>query len=121
MSGGKGPSNPILRGLIRKLRRKGREFDANIWLDLADRLARSNRKRTEVNLSQLDRYTEKGETAIVPGKVLGSGKLTHPLSVAAFNFSSRARRRIQKADGETLTITELLDKNPDGSNITIIE
>ncbi|KXA97490.1 50S ribosomal protein L18e [candidate division MSBL1 archaeon SCGC-AAA259I09] len=121
MSGGKGPSNPILRGLIRKLRRKGREFDANIWLDLADRLARSNRKRSEVNLSQLDRYTEKGETAIVPGKVLGSGKLTHPLSVAAFSFSSRARRRIQKADGETLTITELLDKNPDGSNMTIIE
>lgn len=121
MSGGKNPENPILRRLIRKLRKKGRELKADIWIDLADRLARSNRSRSEVNLSQLDRHSEENDMVVVPGKVLGSGKLSHPLSVAALNFSNRARNRIQNAGGEILSVEELLDRNPNGSNVTIME
>lgn len=121
MSKGNNPTNPILRGLIRKLRKKSKELEVSIWEDLAERLSRSNRARAEVNISQLNRDTEEGETIVVPGKVLGSGKLDHSISVAAFNFSNRAQKRIQTADGEVLSIEELLDKNPEGNNITIME
>ncbi len=96
-------------------------MDADIWMDLADRLARSNRSRAEVNLSRLDRYSEKNDTVLVPGKVLGSGNLSHSLSVAAFSFSDRARSRIQSAGGEILSVEELLERNPSGSNVSIME
>ncbi len=121
MSKGNRPTNPILRGLIRKLRKKSKELEVDIWDDLAERLNSSNRARAEVNISQLNRNTEEGETVVVPGKVLGSGKLDHSISVAAFNFSNRAQRRIQDAGGELLSIEQLLDKNPEGSNISIME
>lgn len=115
------PSNPILRRLIRRLRAVGRREEAEVWADLADRLSRSNRSRAEVNVSQLNRYSDKGETVVVPGKVLGSGRLDFPVTVAAFDFSSRARSRIEEAGGEVLSIEGLLDRNPDGKEVRIME
>lgn len=121
MSKREGPTNPILRGLIRKLRRRGKERDADIWLDLAEELSRSNRARSEVNISQLNRHTDSEDMVMVPGKVLGSGKLDHSILVAAFNFSSRALERIRSAGGETLSVEELLERNPDGENVSIMK
>ncbi|KXA91469.1 50S ribosomal protein L18e [candidate division MSBL1 archaeon SCGC-AAA259A05] len=117
----KGPSNPALRRLIRRLRKKNKESEGDIWGELADRLNRSNRSRAEVNIGQLNRYTGKGDSVVVPGKVLGSGRLDHPLSVTAFNFSNQAKKRIEVAEGETLSIEGLLDRNPEGENILLME
>lgn len=110
-----------MRGLIRRLRKRSKESGAGIWTDLADKLSRSNRARAEVNVSHLNRNTREDDTVVVPGKVLGSGKLDHPVTVASFSFSSRARERIQAAGGEVISIDELLDKNPDGKNVILME
>ncbi len=121
MSGKETPTNPILRDLIRRLRKEGKELDVQIWKDLAERLDSSNRSRAELNISQLNRNTDEGSTVVVPGKVLGSGRLDHPITVAAFDFSTRARRRIESVGGKTLSIHELLDESPDGENVQIME
>ncbi len=113
--------NPELLNLIRSLRKKARENDAAIWRDVADRLSASRRRRVAVNLSRLNRYTRERETVIVPGKVLGAGKLEHPITVAGFAFSKQARLKISKVKGRSLTILELLKANPKGNNIRIME
>lgn len=115
------PENPVLRRLIKKLRKVDKSSESKIWGDLAERLSRSNRKRTEVNISQINRHTNEGDVVVVPGKVLGSGRLNHSLSIAAFEFSSRARKVVLDERGEVLTIDELLEKNPKGEGIIIIE
>ena len=56
----------------------------------------------------------------VPGKVLGSGALTHPTTIAAFAFSATATRKIKKARGKCLTFPELVKKNPKGANVKIV-
>jgi len=114
-------TNPELIKLIRTLRKKSRENKARIWRDIADRLSRSRQRRTTVNVSRLNRHTEDGETIAVPGKVLGSGKIDHPIMVAAFNFSKLAESKILAAKGKCLTIQELVEKNPKGINLRIIE
>jgi len=111
----------MLRKLIRKLREQSKGNEAQIWADLADRLNKSNRSRAEVNLSQINRESDDGETIVVPGKILGSGIMDHSVTIAAFDFSSRAERRILKADGEILSIEDLLEKKPEGSNVRIME
>jgi large subunit ribosomal protein L18e len=73
-----------------------------------------------VNLSRLNRHTRARETVVVPGKVLGAGNLEHSVSVAAFSFSSQARLKISKARGKCLSISELLEAKPDGSNVRIM-
>lgn len=121
MKSKKGPDNPILRDLIKKLRKKGKELEVDLWSDLAERLNKSNRARSEVNISKINRHTEEGDTVVVPGKVLGSGRLDHSVSVAAFDFSDRARRRIESSQGKVINIEELLEKNPEGEGVMIME
>lgn len=121
MSKPTGPTNPVLRRLVRQLRKRGKEQKARIWLDLAERLEGPRRSRVEVNLSQLNRYTAEGNTIVVPGKVLAAGKLGHALAVAAFKFSGAARRKIIAAGGKPLTIQQLLEQNPSGKNVKLME
>ena len=116
-----GPTNPVLRALVRRLREEGRKRKAKIWLELADRLSRPRRGRAEVNVSQLERYAGEGETVVVPGKVLAAGRLTKALRVAAFRFSAPAKRKIVGAGGEALSLLQLLEENPEGKGLRIVE
>ena len=113
-------TNPELINLIRALRKKARESEAKIWRVVADYLSRSRRRRITVNLSKLNRHTQKSETVVVPGKVLGAGQINHPLNIAAFAFSEQARTKILKTKGKCMSIPELMDKNPKGSGVRII-
>jgi len=113
-------TNPQLIELIRFLKKQSREQKAPIWKAIAEKLAVSKRRRIAVNISRINRYTEKNETVVVPGKVLGVGELNHPVTVAAFAFSETAKQKIKKARGKCLTIPELVKKNPKGSNVKII-
>ena len=113
-------TNPELVGLIRLLKKKAKENSAAIWRDLAERLSKPKRRRIAVNLSRLNRYTKGDDTVVVPGKVLGAGSIDHPVKVAAFAFSEQARLKIIKAKGKCITIPELIEMNPKGTNVKII-
>ncbi|NPA48317.1 MAG: 50S ribosomal protein L18e [Thermococci archaeon] len=116
-----GPTDVNLRRLIRNLKKKSNEEDVKIWKDLAWRLERPRRQRAEVNVSRINRYTKEGEVVVVPGHVLGNGKLTHPVVVAAWRFTEAARRKIEEAGGEAITIEELMERYPKGGGIRIME
>lgn len=110
----------MLRKLIRELRAQAKKEGVRLWLDLADRLERPRRARAEVNLSQLNRYSDEGDLVVVPGKVLAAGKLDHPVTVAAFKFSGAARRKIITAGGQALTIQQLFEQNPKGKGVRLM-
>jgi large subunit ribosomal protein L18e len=116
-----GPTNPVLRKLIRQLREHGKKQKARVWLELAERLEGPRRARAEVNLSQLNRHTSEGNTIVVPGKVLAAGALNHSVSIAAFKFSGAARRKIVAAGGRALTIQQLVEQNPSGKGVKLME
>jgi large subunit ribosomal protein L18e len=73
-----------------------------------------------VNLSRLERYTEKSETVVVPGKVLASGQIKHPITVAAFAYSEKAAEKIGIARGKCVSFADLIKKNPTGANVKIL-
>jgi large subunit ribosomal protein L18e len=114
-------TNPLLQELVDSLLEKTREVGSPIWRDLAKRLSKSSKRRAEVNISRIARNTQKGDMVAVPGKVLGSGSIGHPVVVAAFGFSKQARQKILAAGGECLTFKDMMDKNPKGTNVKIIE
>ncbi len=116
-----GPTDINLRRLIRYLRKKSNEEGVKIWKDIAWRLERPRRQRAEVNLSRINRYTKEGDTVIVPGSVLGAGKIEHGVTVVAWKFSETAKRKIVEAGGEALTIEEFIERNPRGSGVIIME
>jgi len=115
-----GPTNPILRKLIEDIRDKGYKENIPFLIDIAKKLEKSRRKRPEVNLSKLNRVCKENETVIVPGKVLSAGILKKPLTVAAASFSMSAVEKIQKAGGKAVSIRELIETNPKGTNVRIV-
>jgi large subunit ribosomal protein L18e len=111
-----GPTNIHMRTLINKLRKT----KAPAWKDVAKRLGSVRRRKTEVNISSINKHAKKGETVVVPGIVLASGEIDKAVTVAAWRFSPAAAEKIKKAQGSTITIDELLEKNPKGSKIKIM-
>lgn len=114
-------TNPDLIALRIFLKKKSNETGSRIWAILAKKIEKSKHARVSVNLSRINRYTSENEKVIVPGKVLGTGALEHKIGIAAFSFSKEARRKIEEAGGECLTIPLLVEKSPKGSGIKIIE
>ncbi len=114
-------SNPVLIGLIRELNKKAHEEKSVLWRDLAGRLSRPSSRRAVVNIGGIARHTEKKDIVAVPGKVLSSGTLNHPVTVAAFEFSSQARKKILSAGGQCISLDELMDKKPGGTGVKIME
>lgn len=113
-------TNPYLMELIGLLRKQGREKQAPIWIDVADYLAKTRSQRVVVNLSSINRNTQKSDVVVIPGKILASGAIDHALTIAAFEASKQAIAKMKAAKANYLTINELLEKNPTGSNVKII-
>jgi large subunit ribosomal protein L18e len=112
-------TNPRLRSLVADLKSTARESDAGVWQDVADRLEKPRRTHAEVNLGRIERYARPDETVVVPGKVLGSGVLETEVTVAAVDFSSSARRKVERA-GEAVSLEQVLADNPEGSGVRVI-
>jgi len=111
-----GPTNVYLKELIENLNK----VDTPIWKEVARKLSNPSRSRVEVNLSHINRNTEKNDIVVVPGIVLASGELNKPINVAAWKFSSSAKEKIKKSKGKCLTIEELVEKNPKGAGVKIL-
>ncbi|MEF8800258.1 MAG: 50S ribosomal protein L18e [Halolamina sp.] len=112
-------TNPRLQSLIAELKSVSRENGAGVWTDVADRLEKPRRTHAEVNLGRIERYAQEDETVIVPGKVLGSGVLQKEITVAAVNFSGTARTKIDQV-GDAVQLEQILETNPEGSNVRVI-
>jgi len=106
--------------LIRALEDASKSNQSNIWSAVAYELSRVRRNRREVNVCRINKYTGDGDVVVVPGKVLGDGILSHKVEVAAYRFTAGAQKKIEGAGGKTMTISELLKRNPKGSKIKLM-
>jgi large subunit ribosomal protein L18e len=112
--------NPELAHLLIALRKASKAHDAPIWGDVARRLARGRHQVGPVNVGHLERLAEPQQTILVPGKLLAEGRLSKPLTVAAFHYSAAARTKIHSAGGTTLSIEELLKAKPNGAGVRLL-
>jgi len=112
-------TNPRLTSLIADLKSVARDSGGDVWAAVAERLEKPRRTHAEVNLGRIERYAQEDETVVVPGKVLGSGSLRTEVTVAAVDFSSSARRKIEQV-GEPIELEQAIERNPDGSNVRVI-
>ncbi len=81
---------------------------------------RAKRKRNGINLSRLTRLTKSGQSVVVVDRVLGTGMLAHPLTVAALGFSASAKKGIEKSGGKAVKFEEMMAKNPSGKDLSVL-
>ncbi len=113
--------NSELEKTIRELKTAKKKTGQPIWGALAEELDKPKRIRVDVNLSSINRLTKEGEIAAVPGKVLASGTLEHPVTVAAFSFSKEAKEKIKAAGGEVKTLSQLVAEGVEPSKVKLIK
>lgn len=116
-----GPTNPVTTTLVSELKKLSTKQKVKIWKDIASRLTRSTRIRSEVAVGKVEKYLKKDEVAVVPGKLLGDGEVTRAITVAALKASASAKEKIQAAKGQYLSIQELIKKNPQGKKVRILQ
>ncbi len=112
--------NDCLRELICDLKKKSLDEKVNLWKAVAKDLERPTRQRRIVNLSKINYYSKDGEVVLVPGKVLASGQLQKPMTVAAYAFSGEAKEKIEQNGGKAISISELMKANPKGNKVRVL-
>jgi len=115
----RGPTNKNLKKVIDDLNSLYGKEGVKVWRNAARFLKRPARQRVKVNLLKINKLSKDGETALIPGDVLGVGDLSKKINVAGIHFSERAKEKINKS-GKSLTIQELIKENPKGKKIRLI-
>jgi large subunit ribosomal protein L18e len=106
-----------LNNTIWTLRNALKKNKVPIWKAVIKELSRSRSNRREVNIGELAHVTNDKEVVIVPGKILGSGEISHNLTVWCFTISEVATRKILDAGGKILPLDSLIKKYPDGKGV----
>lgn len=115
-----GPTNIVLRKLIRDLRKASKTHNTPIWGYVADLLSRPSRKRVVVNLGRLNRYVSEGDVVVVPGKVLGFGNLNKRITLATVSISFTALEKVKASGSRLIHIRDLINENPEGSDVKVV-
>lgn len=111
--------NNELVGLIADLKKLSIQKKVKIWKRVAEDLEKPSRNKRVINIYKIDKHTKDKDIVVVPGKVLGTGELSHTINVAAFSFSKDAEKKISEK-GKVLTIRDIMKSNPEGKNIRIM-
>ena len=113
-----GPSNPHTQALITFLNKSDQPA---IYRRLSEMLNFAERKRRVINVDQLEKIVNDGDVVVFPSKVLGSGVITKKVTIGALSFSAEAKRKIVSAGGKTMTLAELWEKHPKGTNVRLLK
>ena len=105
---------------IRFLKIYARKNEARIWAFAAEQLSRPGKTRAVLNLNHVSRSTKTDSVVFVPGKLLGAGKINHPIVIGAFEYSQSARTKVERAGGQCMSLRDFVTRYPNGSNVTIM-
>ncbi len=111
---------PQTKELIQRAHKSMKTDKATFWRAVLKRVSRPRSRKINVNLSRISQYGKGDKIIVVPGKVLGSGRVEKKLRIAALCFSQNARAKVEKAGGECLSLNKLIENKVKGKDVIII-
>jgi large subunit ribosomal protein L18e len=106
--------------MVKTLRGASKKNNAPIWERLADLALKPTRAKRTINLGQLDKFVSDNDVIVVPGKVLGTGNLSHKITLCSFSISTTGAKKITQSGGKTLDISHIIKNHPTGKGVKII-
>jgi large subunit ribosomal protein L18e len=91
------------------------------WLEIASILSGPSRKRIAINLEEIDKQTNPGETIIVPGKVLSMGEINKKIKIVALKFSEKAKEKLIRAECEIVSLKQEIERNKDAKGVKVLQ
>jgi len=113
-------TNQVVIQMVKELKQASTKNDAPIWLKLAKLAMKTSSSKRVVNLTRINDVTKEGEVIVVPGKILGTGNVSHKITLSSFSISNSAAKKITESGGNIISFKEMIEKFPAGKGVRII-
>ena len=113
-------TNQLVLSMVKDLKTASTKNKAPIWSNLAEMALKPTIAKRIINLARLDTVTNDNDVVIVPGKVLGTGNISHKITLCSFSISTSAANKIKQAGGKIVTHSDMISKFPTGKGVRII-
>ena len=110
----------VILQMAKQLRGASKKNNAPIWLKLAELALKPSRNRRVINLGQLDKFVNDNDVVVVPGKVLGTGNISHKITLCSFSISTTGAKKVTQSGGKLVDFTHLIKNHPTGKGVKII-
>ena len=111
--------NQIVLHMIKDLKQASKKNEAPIWSRLAALAIKPSTSRRVVNLARISKTTKENSILFVPGKVLGTGSISHKITLCSFSISTTAAKKIIQTGGKIMTYSDMIKKYPTGKGVII--
>jgi len=105
--------------MIKDLKQASKKNEAPIWSRLAELAIKPSTSKRVVNLTRINKITKDNDVLFVPGKVLGTGNITHKIILSSFSMSTTAAKKIIQTGGTIRTYSDMIKKYPTGKGVMI--
>ncbi len=110
----------VILQMAKQLRGASKKNNAPIWLKLAELALKPSRSRRVINLGQLDKFVNDNDVVVVPGKVLGTGNISHKITLCSFSISTTGAKKVTQSGGKLVDFAHLIKNHPTGKGVKII-
>ena len=112
-------ANQVVLNMIKDLKQASKKNEASIWSRLSNLAIKTSSSKRVVNLTRINKITKENDILFVPGKVLGTGNLSHKITLCSFSMSTAAANKIIQTGGKIVTHSDMIKKYPTGKGVII--
>lgn len=113
-------TNQLLVKTVKELKQASAKNQAPIWSKVAEIALKPSVARRVVNIGRLNDVTKENDVVVVPGKVLGTGNISHKITLCSFSISVAAAKKIKDAGGDIISHSDIISKFPTGKGVKLI-
>jgi len=106
--------------MAKDLKKASVKNDAPIWAKLAEYALKPSIARRDINLNRIGQLTKENDTVVFPGKVLGTGNVSHKITLCSFSISNSAANKILENGGKLINYSDLIEQNPTGKGVVLL-
>ena len=106
--------NHLVLNMVKDLKQASKKNEAPIWSKLADLAIKPSSTKRIVNLTRINKITKESDVLFVPGKVLGTGNMSHKITLSSFSMSTTAANKIIQSGGNVISYSDMIKKFPTG-------
>jgi large subunit ribosomal protein L18e len=113
-------TNQLVIQMVKELKGASKKNNAPIWSRLAELALKPSSARRTINIGQIDKFVKDNDVIVVPGKVLGTGNISHKIILCSFSMSTTGAKKVLQSGGKILSFSELIKSHPTGKGVVII-
>ena len=113
-------TNQVVIHMAKDLKKASTKNDAPIWAKLAEYALKPSIARRDLNLNRIGQLTKENDIVVFPGKVLGTGSISHKITLFSFSISNSAASKIVEKGGKIITYSDLIEQNPTGKGVVLL-